>query len=103
MNKPVAIAAAIAGASLLGAGGVWLTQSMKCNGLEEDYVNAASDLRGSAAIRAVGDGKLDAAADRIENMKLKEMELTLGRLYSECGSRAGATAHRRATDTLLGL
>lgn len=101
--KPAAIVAGVGVLGLVVWGGVVAKHEYACHGLETDYVNEASNLRGSAALRIVGGREAKEAADTVEKMNLEQMKLTLGQIYDECGKRAGETAARKASDELMGL
>jgi len=97
------IGAGVVTLGLLVWGGLTLKHEMTCRGLETDYLNEASDLRGSAAMAAIGGSEVSKAADTLQNLKLEQMKLTLTQLYTECGMRAGQTAARKGSNVLLGL
>ncbi len=100
--KPAAIAAGVVALGLVAWGGFALKHELTCRGLEEDYVNEASDLRGTVAMRAVGGRETQKSVDTLQKLDLEQMKATLGVLYEKCGARAGATAARKASDVLLG-
>jgi hypothetical protein len=102
MNKVLVgvLVVAVGGAAVWG--GLAVKHTMTCRGLEEDYVNSASDLRSTVGLKALGNKDISKTASELQELGLKRMELTLGQISSVCGGRAAATASRRASDQLLG-
>lgn len=94
---------AIVGAALVAGGVYYVNGPMKCQGLEEDYLNAVGSLRSTAATRAIAEegGDLDRALDAMQESGYGDAERALTRLYDECGSRAGQTAARKGSELLL--
>lgn len=82
-------------AGLLWAGFAF-AHHMECRGLEEDYLNAFSDVRTAATLRSFTTEKADAAADHLIERAEKRALLTMEHIHNRCGMRAAQTAARKA-------
>ena len=94
------------GAVLVGAiiwGGIAVKHEIRCSDLEEDYVNGVSRLRSNVSIAPVfsEDRELGQSFEQMRELELKRMEVTLGAIYSECGTRAGQSAARKGNELLF--
>lgn len=99
MTKLVTIAALVGGAAWAG---VALNQKLKCDGLEEDFLNAFSSIKSSTALQSVAerDPKLAETADELTDIARKRMNVLIVELTNQCGSRAAQTAIRKSAETL---
>jgi hypothetical protein len=103
METGVKIAIGIVAAALLGWGGWRLSHSLACSGYEEDYLNAVASYKSSViGFGALGDqGDVADELDQLRDLQLKEVGISLQRVYDECGARAGQTAARKGTELIL--
>ena len=82
-------------AGLLWAGFA-LAHHMECQGLEEDYLNAFSEVRATATLRSFTTEKADAAAANLIEQAEKRALLAMEQIHNRCGMRAAQTAARKA-------
>jgi hypothetical protein len=102
LKREAAILGALVGVALLAWGGFELIRARQCQGYEEDYLNAVGSLKGNAMVGlAISDPKLSESLKTIQELELKRIEITLTRIYNECGQRAGQTAARKATELMF--
>jgi hypothetical protein len=98
------IAAGIAAVLALGTGGYFANEWRVCTGLETDYLNAMSSIRGYSAMKQVlSDQELLSNAKSHEQTAWKASEAALLGLYGRCGQRSAETAVRKGQDVLLGI
>lgn len=103
MPTAAKIIASIAVVALLVWGGVAFQQYRKCQGIEEDYLNSVSSLKGNAALMTLA-GNNQELTDGLRGMQERELqtiEVSLSAIYTECGERAGQSAARKGTEILF--
>ena len=103
MKKSAWAAIGIAAAVPLIWGGVHIRQSMECSDLEEDYLNTVSSLKTKVQTRSLMArlGKPVEDFDTLMKFDEERLSTTLTDIYQKCGSRAGATAARKASELMF--
>lgn len=97
-------AAGIVGTLALGTVGYFANEWRVCRGLEEDYLNSLSNMRGTIALRSVlRDTSSAEAVKKLDTMATEKMTSALLKLHTRCGERSAETASRKGQDMLLGL
>jgi hypothetical protein len=97
--------AAAGGIAILALGGYFLVGELRCDGLEDDFLNSLDSVRSIGVTQSLGslDAETNAGLDRIRESKMKEVEQHLLAIYEQCGERAGGNASRRGSELLLGI
>lgn len=104
--KPAQIAAGIAGALALAAGGYFANEWRVCSGLEAEFLSTIERQSSDRETRALmGAAGIKANIDPEEQRAHRDLELQLQlimheRIYSRCGSAAGEAASAKAKDIL---
>lgn len=102
--KPAVVAALVFGTLAIAGGAYYLHGERRCANLEEDYINSVSSII-QADRTAIALGRessiAKAMADIAENDR-KSIDRTMAQLLENCGERSLDTAHRKASQEVLG-
>jgi hypothetical protein len=97
------IIAAIAGTAALGTAGYFANEWRVCTGLEEDYLNSVSSLKGNIAMKSfMQDPDGIKAIENVDAIEMRRIEQTLASLHQQCGKRSANSAVRKGQELLLG-
>lgn len=101
-KKAVIAVACVAAVAALSWGGIAVSHSLKCSGLEEDYLNSIAAYRDSVSLSTLTAGNPKLAEDMkgLQKSQLEVIELSLKEVYDQCGTRAGQTASRKGSGIL---
>lgn len=102
--KGITMAAIALGIAGLAIGGYFLQGKVKCYQLEQDYLNDVDSLRSNAIARVAvpGNEELQSTMDRLEELQLKSLQISLDAVYEQCGERAGQSAARKGGNMVFG-
>lgn len=101
-RAPIVIAVIVA-IALLSWGGLWARGELRCQALENEYLNSVSVARQSVLLQEIAPDSR-ALADLSAGMVDDEVEAAGRRIeaiYSECGEEAGRTAFRKGSAIVL--
>lgn len=94
----------VAAAAVLGGGGYFALGKLRCQALEDDYLNSVSEARQSILLRQLAPDSQAMAhvSAGLAETQVGAAEKLLPLIYQECGDGAGRTAFRKGTELILG-
>ncbi|MGB3166025.1 MAG: hypothetical protein WBA68_04530 [Alteraurantiacibacter sp.] len=102
--SPTKIAFFVVGVAVAGAGLYFGNEEIACRNLEDDYLNAISDVAGSDAIGRVSQTEsLDTLATEMREEAWDDAETALGDMWDRCGERRAREVHQRGNQLIMEL
>jgi hypothetical protein len=105
--KVTTAAAGVTALGLLVWGGIQIADDIQCSNLEEDYLNAMSDLKSSLRTRTLmmslgkPGSERDADFDYMVKIRGESILRIHSEIYEKCGKRAADTASRKAQSAVF--
>jgi hypothetical protein len=103
MNKTVLIAIGVVAAGAAIWGGLQIRQSIVCSGLEEEYLNSASNLKSTVQTQSLMSqlGKPDDSFVTLLKIEEERFLATIAEIHRTCGGTAAGTAIRKGREIML--